>query len=348
MRTTVLFRVDAGPVVGLGHLQRCLSLAGALRRLEVASVFLVNRTPATQQRVERFGYEARMISQSRSWDAADLSETIALAAVQRCPVVIVDSDHEGERYLRQLRDAGFFVCALEDLAPHPFPSQLVVNGDAHARELPYVSSTGETVFLLGPEYSMLREEFWSIPQRVVREIPQRVLIMLGGDDPYRLMPDILRVVDACQGHFTIAAVIGPFFTHVQEIEATAARLAHPVQLIHAPEAVRDLMLEADVALSAGGQTLYELARVGCPTIAVRTAANQDGQVRVFAQQGFLQAVGWAGDRAVIRLMQEALRCLLSDPQARAAMSAIGQRLIDGQGALRVAQALATRQEGLLV
>lgn len=337
--TAVLFRVDAGPVVGLGHLQRCLSLASALQRHGMASVFFTNDQAPARARIRRRGFESAVIETDKSWTREDLEETIGLARRWRCWAVVVDSDYEGADYLARLREAGFFVCAIEDTIPHSFPCQLVVNGDAHGRRLRYVSSSGDTTFLLGPEYSILRPEFWSVPQRAVREAPQNVLVTLGGDDPHRLMPGLLRVIDQMPREVSVTIAIGPFFSHAEEVEKIAARLTRSIRLVRAPESVRDLMMEADLAVSAGGQTLYELARVGTPAIAIRTAANQDGQVAVFEELGFIRAAGRAEDPRLFAAIGDALRVLLPDHRMRAAMSSAGQRVVDGQGALRVAATL---------
>jgi len=340
--TSVLFRVDAGPVVGLGHLQRCLSLAGTLGRHGARSVFLTNQELAAQERVTRFGYEVHALHQTRSWDAGDLAQTIALARAEQCQAVVVDSDHEGADYLEQLRSAGLWVGAIDDLASHPFPCQLVVNGDANAAALPYVSSAGDTVWLLGPDYAMLREEFWSVPQRVVREAPQNLLVMLGGDDPHHLMPEILQMLDTVPGSCAITAVIGPFFTRIEEVESVAARPAHPIRVVRDPDSVCSVMMEADLAISAGGQTLYELARVGCPGVAIETAANQAGQMRALHDAGIIRAIGRAEHLQIIEQVAGAARELLPDAPRRQQMSRAGQQLIDGQGALRVARALLER------
>ncbi len=98
-------------------------------------------------------------------------------------------------------------------------------------------------------------------------------------------------------------------------------------------------MEADLAISAGGQTLYELARVGCPTVAVRMAANQDGQLGVFEEAGFLRIAGHGDHSGIVEAIGEAVRTLMADPPARATMSVAGQRLIDGHGALRVARTI---------
>jgi UDP-2,4-diacetamido-2,4,6-trideoxy-beta-L-altropyranose hydrolase len=335
----VLFRVDAGPHIGLGHLQRCLSLGSAFCHFEAGCLFLTNEERTILDRVKRFGFDGYALGAVGSWTDDDLSQTLAIAASHRCMAIVVDSDYEGADYLGKLRDAGFFVCAIEDIAPHPFPCQLVVNGDAHARQLPYHSSSGDTLFLLGPEYSILRREFWERPSRMVRDVVQNILVTLGGADPHNLMPRILGLLDELLGTFTITAIIGPFFDNLVEVQTIAACTKHLVKLVFSPESVRDLMLEADLAVSAGGQTLYELACVGCPTIAVRMASNQDGQLQVFAVSGFVRVAGRADDSGIVTAIGDTLLSLLSDSKARAAMSGAGQRLIDGQGALRVAQAI---------
>ena len=135
----------------------------------------------------------------------------------------------------------------------------------------------------------------------------------------------------------------PFFENFAEVKAAARRAERAVTLVSAPDSVRDLMMEADLAISAGGQTLYELACAGCPTVAIRMAANQDAQLGIFEEAGFLRISGSADHGSIVEAIGTTVRTLLADPQARAAMSVAGQRLIDGYGALRVAQRILAEQ-----
>ncbi len=335
----VLFRVDAGPQIGLGHLQRCLSLAAALRQLGATCLFLTNEESSLRDRVTRFGFRGFGLDAVESWSAEDLAQTISRAVSHGCDAIIVDSDYEGADYLDQLRKAGFFVCAIEDIAPHSFPCQLVVNGDAHAHQLRYESSSGDTLFLLGPEYSLLRAEFWKVEPRVVNKAVQNILVTFGGADPYNLTPRVLKLLNEIPGTFSVTAIIGPFFTNVMDIQASAERADGRIRLVHSPDSVCNLMLESDLTVSAGGQTLYELACVGCPTIAVWVAPNQDGQLQVFEESSFIRFAGRGDDDRVVNAIGDAVFSLLQNPQARADMSGAGQRLIDGQGAMRVTQAI---------
>ena len=99
------------------------------------------------------------------------------------------------------------------------------------------------------------------------------------------------------------------------------------------------MQEADLAISAAGQTLYELACIGCPTLALRVAANQEGQMRTMEQAGFLRVIGDAEQADVIPCLRESLLSLLDDANARGEMAAAGQQLVDGKGAIRVAKSI---------
>ena len=53
----------------------------------------------------------------------------------------------------------------------------------------------------------------------------------------------------------------------------------------------ELMAESEVALSAGGSTLYELCAVGVPVIAFSFAENQERLVQTFVKRGIAQYGG---------------------------------------------------------
>lgn len=339
MRGAVLFRVDASAEVGAGHLRRCLSLAAALRLEGTPSRFVVGGPADSVAFAQAHGVAARGIESTSLWSEADLAVTAEEARVNRCPAVVVDSDSKHEGYLDRLRQAGWFVCAVDDGALHPFPCQLVVNGDAHADRLMYRSSSGDTRFLLGPQYSLLREEFWDIPPRRWRNEVVHVLVTLGGGDRIGLMPDLLRQLDRLPESFAVTAIIGPFFANRPAVEAAAAACTRRVTLQYAPGTVRDLMLDADLAISAAGQTLYELACAGCPNVAVAMAENQVEQVRAFAEANIVFSAGQVHDPDILGAIAAAFATLQSNPTRRRAMSKAGRRLVDGQGARRVARVL---------
>ncbi len=336
---TMLFRVNAGPKIGLGHLQRSLSLAAALKQEGTISRFLLNEEPASPAYVAQFGFSAEMLGSAASWSREDAAATVQAAARYAAQAVLVDGRDVTAAYLDQLRAAGCVVIVRDDMARFPFSCQVVVNGNADARRLPYVSSSGDTRFLLGPAYVVLREEFWSVPARAASPSVRQVLVTLGGADPQQLMPQLLRLLDDVPGDFGVTAVIGPYFEDREAIRQTAIRMQRRVRVLESPTALRERMLESDLAISGGGQTLYELARAGCPTVAIQVGSDQAGQLQALADAGCVRSIGHVEQGDALLRVREAVVSLLADAPARHALVQAGQRLIDGQGAARVAGAL---------
>lgn len=339
MTTRVLFRADAGPRLGLGHLQRSLALGEALKSLGAESIFLGQDDPAGREYTARHGFHMQPLGDIPTWTPEDAETTIKAAAQNRCKAVVVDYHAAGTSYLALLRDAGLYVVARDDLASYSIPCQMLLNGNADAPGLPYRSSTEDTVFLLGPRYMVLRDQFLDPPTRTASPEVRNLLVMLGGANGPGLMHPILELLLKLPGNFTITAVVGPFFQGADEIRGLAATAGDRVRVLYSPHSVRDLMLEADLAVTAAGQTLYELACAGCPAVAIETASNQNGHLRVLAEAGVVVEAGDACRDDLTAILRDLLPPLMSDRDRRQRMAAAGQRMVDGRGAGRVAEAI---------
>lgn len=329
----VLFRVAGGRAAGLGHVRRCLTLAGQLRCVGLDSVFFVDDEDRPQAEVERAGFTAQRLHPAR-----DLAEVMARGRALAARVAVVDSYTCPPDYYAALGEAGFVVVAIDDLADRPLPAAMVVNGSVGAEQLPY-QGAAHTRYLLGPQYLLLRPEF---AQPVEREYPaqvRRVLITAGGSDPAQLTP---RLVDWCQAELAEAVqdvVIGPFFSgRAPDGAALAGRMAL-VRVHENPTEMRRLMLAADLALSAGGQTTYELAACGTPAIAVRTAGNQVLNLSGLAAAGTLVWAADADEAECETKVRAAISQLAGSARRRAALGSQGRALVDGRGAERVAEVI---------
>ncbi len=330
-----IFRVDAGPRIGLGHLTRCLSVAAALDDLGTESIFLTSEDPTVRSRIKRFGFEMEFSSMSGTGD--DIMQTLSLAERNHCRFVIVDSYRVDAPYLARLRTEGLYVAAIDDLARYVFPCQLVINGGAHASQLRYQSSSGDTRFLLGPEYALLRPEFWDVPLRAPKELVHNIVVTLGGGDPYDLMPRLIALLDRLPEAFTLTAITGPFFDNVRKIKELASAATHRVNIVESPESLFEIIADADLAISAGGQTLYELAATGTPSIAIQVADNQEKSLKALEAKGVVRVSGDAEDATIMDKIEEDTLDLVRNASARKAMSSKGCQLVDGRGAARVAR-----------
>jgi spore coat polysaccharide biosynthesis predicted glycosyltransferase SpsG len=135
-------------------------------------------------------------------------------------------------------------------------------------------------------------------------------------------------------------IIAKSFQNTAEIE----RLKDGnTELIYYPNAaeMKKVMLESDIAISAGGQTLYELARIGVPTIGICIAENQLQNIEGWRKSGFLKYVGWYSDENLEQRLKSSLR-YLANKRIRMHTSEIGRKVIDGQGYKRIINAINTK------
>lgn len=333
-----LIRAETGPSVGLGHLQRCMALAAALEQEGVAEpVFLAAEATAVEW-LDRSGLQ-HVEAGFEPGAPGDVDTVLRTAGREGCDLVITDSYLLHEGHLGAIRRAGHILVSLDDLCRHPFPSHVVVNGGAHARALDYVSAVGDTRFLLGPTYALLRPEFWKAPRTRTDRGVERILVTFGGGDPTGLTQRVIRGLDELDDHVSLTVLVGPMFRDRAEIDRAARGASCAVELAEPSFEVRRLMEEADLAISAAGQTLYELAAVGTPAVAVQVADNQRDTLAALVSHGAVVAAGASDDADIGDRVRQAVGELIRERSARDDLRQAGQRLVDGRGALRVARAI---------
>lgn len=327
----ILICTDGSERVGLGHVRRCLALAQALRVEGQEVTFTLRGDLLIAQIIIKAGFTVLSVHAEHN-----LRETLALTQTSQVRTVVVDSYLCAPSFYDGLRQAGLRVVAIDDLADRFLPVDMIVNGAVVAHELNY-QCLSHTQKLLGAKYLLLRSEFAQEPQRVIREKVERVLITVGGSDPYHLTQKVMAWVRAVLPSVMLDVVIGPLFKNQKEIELLTTQYSDQVLLHYSPENMRGLMLQCDVAVCAGGQTTNELAATGTPTLAISVAPNQKLNLSGFATAETLVYVGEVGDTELPQRFMKLLGQLLSDYEWRERLSANGRVLVDGLGARRVAQ-----------
>jgi spore coat polysaccharide biosynthesis predicted glycosyltransferase SpsG len=92
------------------------------------------------------------------------------------------------------------------------------------------------------------------------------------------------------------------------------------------------MLDSDMVITAGGQTMLEAAATGLPSIALPLVDNQRSQSSQLAALGAVSVV----DPPVAGEIARRAQALAGDLAARRLLSRNAQQAVDGYGALRVA------------
>ena len=329
----ILFVADAGPVAGLGHLQRCFALADAFSERGWASTFvgqdpaIASRTAATQHRCEPL--------RAAPWTVAAAKEVARHAERLAARLLVVDPRGEPSEFCSALARGPVPVCLLDDNGGRNLAADFLVNGNAHAGTIGYPGLPAARC-LLGPAHVLLSSPYWTPITDQRRISPRELLVTLGGGDPHNLWPRLLPALARVRGTLAATVVIGPLVPRTAELAAALRDFSANGVVCEAPPSLHELIARADIVLTAAGQTLYELAALGRPAVAVQLAGNQGPQLRALAAAGTLVLAGDVAQPQSETTAVAAVMELARQPERLRQMSAAGQRLIDGQGARRVA------------
>lgn len=340
MSETLFIRADANEIVGTGHVMRCLSIADQVREIGGDVVFVTADEKAVPMVTER-GYETLVLG-SR-WDALDSELDAFLSLIEERGIrsLLVDSYYVTENYLRRLSEVAE-VTYLDDLNRFSYPVQRVINYNFYGPETTYPA--GETEYLLGTEYAPLRPEFSNVPERAFGAL-RKILITTGGTDAYGVAEKLLarltaeKAFDECE----LFCVLGRFHSAKEELLAKYAGNERVHILVNIPN-MMEYMCACDAAVLAGGTTTYEICACGLPGVVYTLADNQFDNARSAGRLGILP---WAGDVRedmegfLNRTVEELLK--LEDAIYRREISARMQKMVDGSGAVRIAEKLLKEQ-----
>lgn len=279
-------RVDGGKDIGMGHIMRSMALANDVKKDEEADkVFYITKNdPSAVNKLKENDFEVITIEKDLSYEE-EIEIVKKIIKKEEVNKLITDSYDIDQNYLIEMRKVVDKLVTIHDYAPFAFPSYLVINGNAYAEDLDYESYYGDTEFLLGTNYLLLREEFRNLPEIEVRNKVQNILVTVGGYDLRNLTPKIIKALNSInfegiddkyldKENLHIDVVIGPSFDNVDQIVEEVEKSSLDISLNFNVNKMSKLMLKSDIAISSGGSTLYELAVTKTPALVLLQAENQ--------------------------------------------------------------------------
>jgi UDP-2,4-diacetamido-2,4,6-trideoxy-beta-L-altropyranose hydrolase len=339
----LLIRADANTSVGTGHVMRCLALAQAWQDNGGTVTFLMAPgSPSLEQRICLEGMDVLTMSEQpgSNDDAIITAET---AKKTESLWVVVDGYQFGAEYQKILKEHNCRILFIDDYghASHYY-ADLVLNQNIYADMSFYKKYESYTRFLLGTKFALLRREFlkWSGWHRDIPEVARKILVTLGGSDPGNVtfkIIDALRTIDLVG--LEVKVVVGSENPHFKHIHKTMNDLSN-FTLIKNVRDMPELMAWADIAISGGGSTCWELAFMGVPGIIITFADNQRLISRHLSQEISYVAIG-EYENISNEMLIDAIQLLIISHHKRLEIFQKAQKLVDGEGASRVIQKLKT-------
>ncbi|MEJ7804912.1 MAG: UDP-2,4-diacetamido-2,4,6-trideoxy-beta-L-altropyranose hydrolase, partial [Telluria sp.] len=202
---------------------------------------------------------------------------------------------------------------IDDLADRWHDCDLLLDQNLGRAEADYSALLPpRTLACIGPQYALLRPEFGqlraaSLARRAQPEL-RRMLITLGGVDKGNVTGRVLAALRSCRlpADLAVTVVMGPHAPWLAQVQAQAAAMPWPTQVLAGVANMAQLMAESDLAIGAAGSTSWERCCLGLPAIQLVLADNQAEAAAALSALGAVASIGSAAglaDELAVLLMQ---------------------------------------------
>lgn len=347
-------RADADASIGIGHVMRCIVLAQFWRD-QGGSVTFISRceNEVLRQRIQKESFN--LITLNRVYNES-VDVKYALTVLNKIGYAdledwfVLDGYHFTDDYQKAIHDSGINLLVIDDMNHLPvYNADIIINQNIHAQKLTY-NCGKNTIILRGTDYVFLRQEFLKYG-KIKRDQPRyarNVLVTLGGADPDNVTIKVIRAIDSLgKLPIKVTIVIGPTNLHTESIQYSLELTKLDYSLLVNPSNMAELMAAADLAISAGGNTYWELAYMGVPCIMIILAENQRGVANELAKLGAVINLGCSNFLSCNDIAT-AINSIIVSKHRRMEMGEKGQDMIDGNGASRIINAMQANKRKKLI
>ncbi len=323
-----VIRADASTSIGSGHVMRCLTLAHRLKKEKNAKVVFVMRDlPGNLiDVVEKQGFEVLKLSPANQkyslngyglWLTVpmevDAQQTIELLQYylqeHSCEVVdrlIVDSYALDEQWEQVLRPYCREIMVIDDLANRKHDCDILQDQNFYLnKDVRYAGLVPERCkMLLGPEYALLREEFYEAKKHLRKrdDTIKNILVFYGGSDltneTEKAIKALVQLHD--EGYnFTADIITGVSNSRREKIKHLCSK-NHFFHYYCQVSNMAEFMNKADLMLGAGGSTTWERLYMELPALVTAVA---DNQVKCCEECGKAGLIDYAGPANYVDIEQ---------------------------------------------
>lgn len=275
MKNRLFVRVEGSVEAGMGHLVRCLSIAGMVS--DLFEITFVGNSLFPESILQNINSNSFSFKQIRS-------EEDFFASLSSGDVVILDGYIFDSDYQKKVKSIGCRLVCIDDLHDKEMHADIVIN------HVPGVSVEDyrvakHTRFALGTDYALLRNAFLKPDNldRVSARI-KTLLICFGGSDPLNLTMSTLKTALKFTEFEEIIVISGPGYSFknelVQFIDKTP-RIKHYHDLNE--HEMYTILSSADLAIAPASGILLEVLTFNIPVITGMYVQNQTIFLKEFSK-----------------------------------------------------------------
>ena len=339
----VIFRVDANQYIATGHLMRCISIAQRfVAHGEFVKFLIADNNPAVI--LEKYGMDYEVLN--TKWNVLDY-EIVAVKEILQSynkPLFIIDTYSVTPKYVESLIPYSK-CCYLGGAQVYLGKLYALINYSVSVNRDFYAQNYGtDTKLILGPKYMPLREEFMGMHHKTIKTSRCNVLLTTGGSNPNQYIEKILRKIIQSDifASIEINLILGGMFKNVESIRDEFGRHTN-ITMYENVESMAKIMSQCDLAITANGSTVYELAACNVPAITFAMAKDQIQSAEKLYTMHMTEYCGviYDDENSCIEKIVDNLIIYIQSFERRQALASKAGSLIDGRGCEHIYEALTT-------
>jgi len=280
MTKKIIFRADGNATTGLGHLYRLFALVEMYKK-DYDFVFNTKKTSILN--IIPSAYKTKLIPESISIE----QEPGWLVSLFNYNVYIIIADGYQfiSTYQRQIKEKGFKLIYIDDLAKEHMFADVVINHSPHAQEN-HFSKERYTKLALGTKYALLRPLFLKeAKQNKTIQTIDSAFVCFGGADSLNLTQKAVEAILQIPNFKKIHVVLGGAYCHKEifNFEETYSNKLTIYRNLTEDELIK-VMKKCNFAVAPASTILYELSCIKMPVLSGYYVENQKNIYRVLAEK----------------------------------------------------------------
>lgn len=312
----IVFRVDGNKKIGLGHLNRCISLARQFKKDGHLVSFVSNIT--TQSFFPtNFKIPTHFIHRMDD-----------ITYFEKCDLLIIDSYQLNHIYEKKIK--GRFklkILVIDDFVNRKHLCDFYLNQNVPPRSK-ILHITSKYKPMLGSQFALIDPSFFK-KKKKYSSVVKKILINFGSNDQRHLFIPFLRALKRISYNENIDVILGYAQKHQHLKTPPNITIYH---FIH----MKKFLKESDLAIGGCGISALERCAMGVPSISISLSKDQIANAKYLHHKKATIYIGHWNQLAPNKLSR-ILKKMIQNTKFRTFVAKSASNVCDGKGPYRVAQ-----------
>lgn len=327
MNQSIGFITEANERIGYGHLYRCAAIAQSLDEAGKTVIFFLNNQSETDT--------IRKILPNAIMLAKDSLQTYLSISDKNLSHLILDVYPDNifnYTYLEEVKHLKTVTIIDAPFAEKAIFTDLVFKIGfqeyQHKEEIHRRTDGKITKHFSGNDYFIFRKEFFKDFHYQCKPDANRVLITMGGSDPYQLTEMVAKSMELITLPLSLTYVVGGGFSteRLIKLKQIHAQSIHTISFQQNISNIAETMAANDIAIINGGNTRFELSRIGVPFFSLSINDKQDSISSFLEKKGIGISLGIFENIDTISISHN-VKSLINNFSLRTRLSAKQKHLI---------------------